>query len=244
MDIKNQVLLKLRLEKTFKRELNTIFNFMLINFKVSAFRRETFNVYDFQSLWRDLLLKHYRRVQKNFRNIDSKKELDMDEQNIQLALDTWSFEMADKVADNITRTSLDDVRKAMISAQEESEERLDATALILAAIVILRRRFKSRKNLIATTETNGTAENTKLIEKRVKTEVIVEGVVVSKLLQKVWQNVGDARVRDAHRAAGGQTRMLNEPFNVGGELLMYPGDRSLGASIWNIANCRCTLTYI
>jgi len=48
--------------------------------------------------------------------------------------------------------------------------------------------------------------------------------------------------RDAHAAARGQTVPLNEPFIVGGEPLMYPGDPS--GSAGNIINCRCTMTPV
>ena len=247
MNIKDQVLLKMKLEETFKREMATVFNFMIMNFKLSVFRRETFNPYDYQQLWRDLLTKHYKRVQRNFLNIEGKKELDINtlqDQTIKLALETWAANMADQVASEITRTSLDDVRKAMEQAQEESEERLDAMALALAAAVILRRRFNSRKSVIATTETNSSSENTKLTENSVKGEVIVAGVIAAKLTIKIWNTVGDDRVRDTHKAANGQRRKLNEPFTVGGELFMYPSDRQFGPSIGNVINCRCTLSYV
>ena len=33
---------------------------------------------------------------------------------------------------------------------------------------------------------------------------------------------------------------MDEPFIVGGEKLMFPGNKSLGASGWNLYNCRCS----
>lgn len=59
------------------------------------------------------------------------------------------------------------------------------------------------------------------------------------LAQKSWQTMRDKKVRPAHVGALGQTVPIGQPFVVGGELLMEPGDTSLGASIWNVANCRC-----
>lgn len=56
-----------------------------------------------------------------------------------------------------------------------------------------------------------------------------------------WVAVMDDRTRNAHRLAHGQVRRIGEPFFVGGEYLMFPGDTSLGASAANIANCRCWL---
>jgi len=55
---------------------------------------------------------------------------------------------------------------------------------------------------------------------------------------KEWLTAGDERVRVNHAAADGQIVRVNEPFYVGGEALMYPGDPSGSAE--NIINCRCT----
>lgn len=60
--------------------------------------------------------------------------------------------------------------------------------------------------------------------------------------RKRWEHRRDDRVRSAHRAAGGQTRPVNEPFSVGGEDLQYPGDPSGSAA--NVLNCRCEMFLI
>jgi uncharacterized protein with gpF-like domain len=52
----------------------------------------------------------------------------------------------------------------------------------------------------------------------------------------------DDRIRDTHAMAHGQTKGLNEYFNVGGDLLMFPGD--VGGSPEEIINCRCTIMPI
>ncbi len=57
---------------------------------------------------------------------------------------------------------------------------------------------------------------------------------------KAWRTAGDDRVRPAHRQAGvdyAEGIPIDEPFIVGGEALMYPGDPS--GSIGNTINCRC-----
>jgi hypothetical protein len=58
---------------------------------------------------------------------------------------------------------------------------------------------------------------------------------------KIWLATEDARTRETHRAADGQRRRLNEPFEVGGGQLRYPGD-PLGPAD-EIINCRCTTVY-
>lgn len=60
-------------------------------------------------------------------------------------------------------------------------------------------------------------------------------------LTREWLATHDARTRHAHGMADGQRVKVDEPFIVGGEELMFPGDTSRGASGWNIYNCRCGL---
>ena len=60
---------------------------------------------------------------------------------------------------------------------------------------------------------------------------------------KEWVSQGDSRVRPAHIDADGIQVGVDEPFRVGGEHLMYPGDRSLGASLGNVIGCRCSAAH-
>lgn len=60
------------------------------------------------------------------------------------------------------------------------------------------------------------------------------------ILAKEWVSVADNRTRHAHAEANGQIVENGEPFVVGGEKLMFPGDESMGASGWNLYNCRCS----
>lgn len=59
------------------------------------------------------------------------------------------------------------------------------------------------------------------------------------ILQKRWVATLDNRTRHGHAEAHGQMVDNDKPFTVGGEELMFPGDGSMGASGWNIYNCRC-----
>lgn len=54
---------------------------------------------------------------------------------------------------------------------------------------------------------------------------------------KQWSSTLDERTRPEHQEADGQIREIDEPFDVGGEELMKPGD----GSAFNCINCRCTM---
>lgn len=58
-------------------------------------------------------------------------------------------------------------------------------------------------------------------------------------LVREWVAVHDERTRESHADADGQQRGMDEPFEVDGELIDYPGDGSAA----NAINCRCTLIY-
>lgn len=73
-------------------------------------------------------------------------------------------------------------------------------------------------------------------------KVVSDGVI----LEKFWIRTHDARTREEHVEAGRQYNEsrsipIDQPFIVGGEKMMHPGDTSLGASGHNIYNCRCTM---
>lgn len=64
-------------------------------------------------------------------------------------------------------------------------------------------------------------------------------------LRHYWQAADDLRTREEHLKAGekydpkwgGKPIPVDQPFIVGGEELMYPGDPA--GSAWNTINCRC-----
>ncbi len=60
-------------------------------------------------------------------------------------------------------------------------------------------------------------------------------------LTKTWIAVMDDTTRPAHADADGQTVGVDEPFNVDGDELEYPGDDA--GDPGNVINCRCTTVY-
>lgn len=62
-------------------------------------------------------------------------------------------------------------------------------------------------------------------------------------MTKTWWSVDDERVRPSHRLVHGMTVLFSQPFEVGGSLMMRPGDDSLGAGAEERVNCRCSILY-
>lgn len=59
-------------------------------------------------------------------------------------------------------------------------------------------------------------------------------------MKREWRAVFDMRTRHAHRQLDGQLRGIDEPFEVDGEEIMFPGDPA--APGYLIYNCRCRTT--
>lgn len=70
-----------------------------------------------------------------------------------------------------------------------------------------------------------------------------EDAIAQGKTRKRWLTMGDKRVRETHREVGGTSKPINEPFYVGGSLLQFPRDFSLGASTSETAGCRCSIEY-
>lgn len=61
-------------------------------------------------------------------------------------------------------------------------------------------------------------------------------------MKREWIAAEDERTREDHSDANGQVVALEQPFTVGGALLMYPGD--MGGPPEQVINCRCTTGFI
>jgi hypothetical protein len=59
--------------------------------------------------------------------------------------------------------------------------------------------------------------------------------------KKTWLATNDDRTRETHRLAEGQVQSIDQPFNVGGSALQFPGDPH--GEPGEIINCRCSVGY-
>ena len=89
--------------------------------------------------------------------------------------------------------------------------------------------YKNRAMTIARTET-GVAQMT----------VQQETYVRNGIQKKRWLSLVDDRTRPSHIVADGQTRKIDEPFDVGGAAMMHPLDGYAPAR--EVINCRCDYT--
>lgn len=63
------------------------------------------------------------------------------------------------------------------------------------------------------------------------------------MIYKTWITEKDNKVRHTHREVDNVKIGIFESFQVGDSLMMFPKDTSLGASMGEIAGCRCVTKY-
>lgn len=161
-------------------------------------------------------------------------------------------ERAAEQARIINETTATNEQEALAMANQDAEEQrargeeIGAGSLYAMAAAMLSKKLRGRVSTIASFETQVPAEETKRAEVSYllgRTSDPLSQVAAESPIFKTWFTQGDEDVRQWHFEADGQTVPENEPFIVGGQKLMMPGDTDLGATIDNVANCRCGAFY-
>ena len=158
---------------------------------------------------------------------------------------------APKDAGNIGRTNNRHLQAAVATAGVVLTERLEREPTRAELAKESKRQFLStsigRSNTIAATTTQRAAEGMKDINRQVflgyrNGMESVQLQIPQNPGNEVWVSLGDSIVRIAHILADGQLKQ-NGTFTVKGQLLKYPGDDSLGATLDNLINCRCSSIF-
>ena len=202
-----------------------------------------------------ILKKHYKRVSDDFSQQIiaelGKPHNHGDVRNIVETQTAIHAEIrANESAKIIAATTQKDAMNAWEAVRIEAEQRgeiLTAEQHAARAQLKLDRKLAVRTPLISNIETQNAAEHAKQTEINAldSTDAIIDDITISSRPKfKQWIAMLDNRTRPWHADADGQIVPFNEPFVVNGENLMVPGDMSLGASIDNIANCRCSFVVI
>lgn len=243
-EARQQLVIRNNLEKRFYKRLNTLFR-KFVNVQLYLYKE--FGIYDAdiaaQALNEDfipLILSHYRRVfQAIYKNNEDKyvnnKKADtfvfgrsQDFEGVveeyfasrQLILAGISNRMATRISNLIESGRADGLTLPQIAKQVQTK---------FLAI------SRSRAALIARTETHNAASYSNH-----SYHLTVEANLGINMVKK-WVATNDARTRQAHSIANGQTVNMNEDFIVGGNKMGYAGDSKGGAR--NVINCRCVIIY-
>lgn len=244
---------KMDLENQLMRKLATL-NKKIVGHTIVTYVNQgvAFDASQLEPDFRDMLATHYEKTASVFAT-QLTEQLPVDvavttEETalINQALATYYVARAVEQAGIITTTN----QKNIASAIMEATETRDAAGKPLSrrdqaqeAGMRTARKLKGREQSIAITETQNAAEAAKVTEAEVLAGMrpsVISPSAAPANVPKEWVTVGDENVRDSHVLADSQTRDMSKPYEVGGQLLRYPGDTSLGASVENVINCRCS----
>ena len=246
---------KLRLERLLAANLRG-FNRQMVRNTVREYVQtgRAFNADTMNQELIDMLAKQYDRVAPVFdRQItdilpDEIAATDREKDLIQAALNIFFASRSVEQSAIITGTNQRNIDESISEAIELSQEipNQTRTDIGIQAGVNLNRKLTGRVTGIAALETQASAEASKGTEAQILTgqaPSVTGGSPRDVPVKKEWVTVGDERVRKqpfSHVLADSQTQNLNTAFTVGGERLRWPGDSSLGASVGNFINCRCS----
>jgi hypothetical protein len=239
--------LKMKFEEPMQKDFNRLFKTIARDFEsfyVSNGYILDLNVYNNDVV--SILRNNYRKISKKFKQSirSSFKQLEradaVIDNDINQYINTHSIAQAGFII-NTTRKGLQEdldktvIKNALDGIDISNEELAEETRKEFTE------RSLNRTEGIAVTETQNIAEFSKQTEQDTLIEegVILGGIVLRDKLWKIWITFLTEVTRKSHILAHRQRRRSNEPFNVQNQLLMFPGDTSLGATADNIMNCKC-----
>lgn len=130
----------------------------------------------------------------------------------------------------------DEVHAMVVSAILEGTNRGESTEQIAQRVDDIltftgSENWTNRAQVIAQTETNRHFNGSQLAHALLHEKNGAQGMT------KEWDTMMDGKERVEHRDANENVKPLSQPFIVGGEQLLFPGDPT--GSPWNVINCRC-----
>ena len=258
---------KIRLEKRFTPAIRSLFARMLRAFQDRYIAAGT--VFDFNAFaddWRAALKTQYVRVGREFTNNARKSAYVADLQIKQDDEGLTIEEVATLGAAFLGFSQIRSVTQSQFITATSNQDAMDATRAALATLRAenplvepsnadvareaskqLQKDFDARTGVISNMETQAPAEQAKALEAAALAGAAIlpfQSVErVPDRVTKLWATILDGAERPAHHAANGQKVDINDTFKVGGEELLFPGDTSQGASMGNVANCRCSAVF-
>jgi HK97 family phage prohead protease len=258
---------KLKLESGFKKDLKSFFESMADKLK-STYEQvgqvPPANLFEVDL--RKILDKNYKIISKNFDSLlrmntkafDAIEYKAMDD-DIRATVNGYISRHSIDQANIITATNQEDMAVSVAKVKQNAMDKgviLSNKEIAAQAYLVFKNKAFNRIDTIATTETQNIAESSKYIEAGFIEQNILNGlykinrrnkdigsIKPLNVIEKTWITILDERTRLSHVLADEQKQPTNLPFIVEGQKLMTPGDASLGASLDNLINCRCSCIY-
>lgn len=186
-----------------------------------------------------IIMTHYKRTARLYikRTINSAKTNKKTiSQDIISEMILWASKNALKKSVSIARNYVKDVKKVEKRVKEQIESGIiagEGTAILTKKILSVAKRLADYKaQTIALTEVGQAAAEAE--QKAIKNLGL-------DIKSKEWINSGLDNSRDTHVEANGQVKLIDQPFDVGADLLMYARDP--GGSAEEVIGCQCDTLY-
>lgn len=254
---------KLEFEDKFIEDLSTYFEQLADDFRVIY--GATGNILTLNESYEDelsaLLKKNYRNIANEFsslvqRALNDNIDLDVYEvipekqnslkEKIAMGIGAYLLLRSNYITPKIAKTVQDEiVKKVDDYIVSQAREGIVATQTQIANAVSekIKDWGQNHSKVVATTEVQTVAEESKYIE---NTEIneIVQAVDSQVGSRKVWITAGDEKVRKSHEILDGKSIDAEDMFVTGlGSRMRYAGDMENGAKLEDVINCRCTVVY-
>lgn len=220
---------------------------------------DQFNTKNWLRVFVTVLMEQYQNVAVLFsRNLENQMGITVTSNErtyIDKVLANYFQKEAAQTAQQLVDATIKNAEFAIKVANEKKEQRLEAGEEVsqreYLAIFgnVFRKRLNGRKKTISMTETQKAAEVSKFVEYEVvetgRTRIEVPGRTTPVTGFKDWYAVLDGKTRPTHVEADRTQRNIpvDQPYKVGKSFMMFPGDRSMGATAKEIINCRCITIY-
>ncbi len=251
----NDTAKKLKQEAAISKALHKHYKLVAASFvALYAKRGQLINTISYQARLQNILAKHYSKTANIFKSQIRDELGEPDKNSVEIARDIndklfrEGLVFVPKSADNITKTTQKVLNKHIKKAMADGA----AAGVILTSRQIAKKvknpfleEMNNRADGVeAPTQTTFPAEAAKHseINSLIKLGAVIAGVNILKAKKnKEWVTIIDGVTRHSHLVADGQKVPINQPFTVQGQKLMHPGDTTLGATIDNVAGCRCAM---
>ncbi len=247
---------KLKLEPALNKQVNSLFNQIVKDYDEHYSKHgAAIDLSSYQKELEKILNDHGIKTASTFSNnlrdiIGNPDNNNVIQRKLDANIKGYSAQRSHLMSHKIMDTTRDNMEKATKDAEIEAalaDTEMSNAEIAKSATNTLKNRLINRSPIIATTETQSTAEMGKWLEytTMVAMDAVVNSESIKEMTQKkVWITMLDDHTREAHAEADAQEVDVNDPFEVDGEELMIPGDDSLGASEGNLINCRCSSEFV
>lgn len=243
-----QLALKLRLEASLASHCRKLLKTIAgdVGSYYSTNNRSILSTINYKDDMTHILRDHYRMAAKTFKWNIRETSKAASESDVSKLVDsklvdyihTRSVRQSGYILDTLSKRIRENINRMVVEAA------VDGVSMSTSAIGDRLKRQLSAEasgeaDTIGTTEIQNAAETSKYIEAST-----LDGQDTGEDYSKFWKAMLDEKTRIAHIFADGQTVNLDDTFTVGAEQLLYPGDETNGAELWNLINCRCNCLYL